>query len=865
MVKRTESPATSDTNTNQTALRHNIRIQWLILTLFLTILACVIGYQIFTTYQDITTQEQHRLQTQARVIASNIELQLESTNLALTSVITDMASLRGHEIVKLTNRRLQALTDGMPGIRTMFVLDAEGTMVASNREELIGRNFRKRDYFTIPAKDNNPNILYISPPFKTVLGAFLINVSRVMPASDGSFNGVVSAALDPEYFHVLLSSVLYAPDMWSSISHGDGIRFMIVPVKEGQAGKNLAQPGTFFTRHRESGRHESMLTGKSPNFSSERVVATHTVLPQKVLLDKPLYVVCSRDCLAIYESWRSNALKQAVVFVLVSFAVGSSLVLLQRRQRGLAFLAARAQELINLRMNLMEHAVTHDMQNLLTQALDEVCRLSGSPVGFYHFVESDQQTISLQAWSTRTVNEFCTAGGRGRHCQIDEAGVWADCIRRRQPVIHNDYASLSNGKGLPEGHAPVIREMVVPIFRTELVVAILGVGNKPDDYTDQDIEFVTNLADVIWEIVERKRIEEERHKMGLRYQTLQSVARDGIHILDQYGNLIESNAAFRRMLGYAAEEELQLNASEWEVGIHREELPAKIQELIHAPTIFETRHRRRDGTIFDVEVNVCGVQLEGEWYLYASSRDISRRKEMEDNLARSNRELEQFAYVASHDLQEPLRKIAGFTELLANRYKGTLDEKSESYMAYIVDGATRMRTLINDLLSYSRIMHSTRELAGTDCCAVVARVLRDLEPAIKENNVEVVCGTLPVVQADQIQLGQLFQNLIGNAIKYRGTAAPKITISAIRQQNEWLISIADNGIGIAPEFYERVFVIFQRLHTRAEYPGTGIGLAVCRKIVERHGGKIRVESTEGSGSTFFFTLPAAQNIPEMTI
>ncbi|NTW98516.1 MAG: GAF domain-containing protein [Geobacteraceae bacterium] len=1003
----TKEPVTllkSDINASQAALRHGLRSQWLVLALALAILAGVIGYHSFTTRRDITNQEHLRLQTQARVIALNIERQLEATNLALTSVIKDVVNLRPHEDMRLISRHLQTLADAMPGIRTMFVLDAEGNMIASNREELIGRNFRTRDYFATPTQDNNPSLLYVSPPFKTVLGSFLLNVSRVIPAPNGGFNGVVSAALDPEHFQVLLSSVLYAPDMWSAINHGDGIRFMMVPGQSEQPGKKLAIPGTFFTRHRESGRLENVLTGKSVNYDSKRVMALRTVQPQKLHLDKPLYVACSRNYAVIYENWRSNTLKQSVAFVLISVAACFGLILLQRRQREMASLATRSQDLLHLRLSLMEYAATHDMQDLLRQALDEVCSLSNSPIGFYHFVEPDQKNLSLQAWSTRTLNEFCTAKGHGVHYPIEKAGVWADCVRQRRPLIHNDYASLPNKNGLPEGHAPVVRELVVPILRAEQVVAIMGIGNKPDNYTDQDIELVAYLADVVWEITERKRSEEDRYELGIRYQTLQSVARDGIHIVDMDGNLVESNAAFRQMLGYADTGDLQLNITEWDAAIPRNELITKLRELIHEPATFETRHRRCDGTIFDAEVNACGVRLGDSWYLYASSRDISKRKEMdaslresrqlqadifdflpdatfvidldkkviawnkameemsgvakedmlgqgdhaytipfygdrrdqlldlididddeltakyqrvtrlggrlfgeafcpalyngkgahvwaivaplydsdgkrigaiesirditaikeaEANLARSNRELEQFAYVASHDLQEPLRKIAGFTELLANRYKGTFDEKGESYMAYIVDGATRMRSLINDLLSYSRVMRSNSELAETDSSKVLSRVLRDLELIIQETNAEITCGPLPVIQASQSQLGQLFQNLIGNAIKYRGVAAPKVAINAVRQRNNWLFSVTDNGIGIAPEFYERIFTIFQRLHTRTEYPGTGIGLAVCQKIVERHGGKIWVESTIGRGSTFFFTIPLTDKHSEI--
>lgn len=996
MTQETKTLNSIETNPTMKALRHSIRTQWLILILALTVFAAGIAYQSFTTYRDITEQEHQRLQTQARVIALNIERQLEATDLALKSVINDIAYLNAHENLELTNRRLQAMTDALPGIRTMLVLDSEGTVVASNRNELIGRKFPTRDYFATPANEKNPSALYISPPFKTVLGSFLINVSRVIPAPNGGMRGVITAALDPEYFEVLLSSVLYAPDMFSAINHGDGIRFMVVPEQDGQSGRNIKLPGTFYTRHRESGHNESVLTGKSPSYNSKRVMALRTVQPQKLGMDKPLYVACSRKYSAIYEHWRSATLNQTLALALVAIAAGAGLALLQKRQRRLSLQAARAQVLINLRLELMEHAATHTMKELLQHTLDEVCRLSDSPIGFYHFVEPDQQSLSLQAWSTRTLNEFCTANGVDLHYPIEYAGIWADCVRQRQPVIHNDYASLPNRKGLPEGHAPVIRELVVPIMRAGQVVAILGIGNKAEDYTSGDTDLVSYLADVVWEIIGRKRSEEEQHKLGVRYQTLQSVSRDGIHILDQSGNLVESNESFRQMLGYTYEDSLQLNVTDWDPGFSSEKIAEKIMELIHTPAIFETRHRRYDGTFFEAEVNVCGVQLDGTWFLYASSRDISTRKEMEaslresrqlqadifdflpdatfvvdremkviawnramevmsgvskekmlgqgdhaytipfygerrnqlldlidvddddlaskyqgvtkigdclyaetfcsalnkgkgahvwavvaplcdchgerigaiesirditaiklteNNLARSNQELEQFAYVASHDLQEPLRKIAGFTELLANRYKGQLDEKAESYMAYIVDGATRMRGLINDLLSYSRVMRSNRELAETDCSAVASRVLRDMEPSIRESNAEIVCDPLPVIMADQTQLGQLFQNLIGNAIKYRGKATPRIAISAVRQNNCWLFSVADNGIGIAPEYYERIFAIFQRLHTRTEYPGTGIGLAVCQKIVERHGGNIRVESKVGIGSTFYFTIP----------
>ena len=224
-------------------------------------------------------------------------------------------------------------------------------------------------------------------------------------------------------------------------------------------------------------------------------------------------------------------------------------------------------------------------------------------------------------------------------------------------------------------------------------------------------------------------------------------------------------------------------------------------------------------------------------------------------LRRSNQELEQFAYVASHDLQEPLRKIASFCSLLETRYAERLDERGSVYLHYIVDGATRMQALVNDLLLYSRVTTRGAEFAPAAMDDALREALTNLELAVAESGAQVSFDPLPRVVGDAAQLARVFQNLIGNAIKYRGEAAPRIHVGAAEESGEWMFFVRDNGIGIAPEYAERIFVIFQRLHTREEYGGTGIGLAVCKKIVERHGGRIWVESTAGRGATFRFSLP----------
>jgi PAS domain S-box-containing protein len=258
---------------------------------------------------------------------------------------------------------------------------------------------------------------------------------------------------------------------------------------------------------------------------------------------------------------------------------------------------------------------------------------------------------------------------------------------------------------------------------------------------------------------------------------------------------------------------------------------------------------------------------------FGLSRDITPRKLAEealarkaDELARSNRELEQFAYVASHDLQEPLRMIASYTQLLERRYRDKLDQDATDFIRYAVEGASRMQVLINDLLSYSRLGTRGKAFAPTDCYEVLARVMENLKIAIQDANATISNSPLPTVLADGTQLVQLLQNLLSNAIKFRGDTPPRIHLAAELRLvpasqpaepslREWLFSVKDNGIGIESQYFERIFVIFQRLHTREQYPGTGIGLAICKKIVERHGGRIWVESTPSAGTTFFFTIP----------
>lgn len=257
--------------------------------------------------------------------------------------------------------------------------------------------------------------------------------------------------------------------------------------------------------------------------------------------------------------------------------------------------------------------------------------------------------------------------------------------------------------------------------------------------------------------------------------------------------------------------------------------------------------------LFGAVVLLAGLYLIRR--LTAGMRELAREAALAEELSRSNRELEEFAYIASHDLQAPLRRITGFAQLLAERYKGKLDREADDYIDRIQASTTRMQRLIQDLLTYSRAGSKELERSRVDSARVLREVLADLETSIKEAGAEVKTGLMPVLTADAGQLARLLQNLVGNAVKFRAPdRPPRVRVWAAREGGEWVFSVADNGIGIETKFASDVFKMFRRLHSTSAYPGTGIGLAVARKIVERHGGRIWVESEPGQGSTFHFTL-----------
>ncbi len=368
------------------------------------------------------------------------------------------------------------------------------------------------------------------------------------------------------------------------------------------------------------------------------------------------------------------------------------------------------------------------------------------------------------------------------------------------------------------------------------------------------------------QIVEHRRVEEALRESEDRFRHIYENAMIGLYRTTPDGRILMANPALVHMLGYSSFDELarrNLEATGYEPDYPRSAFRQAIEGEGQIVGL-ESAWTKSDGTTLFLRESARAVRDEAGNTLYyeGSVEDITARREAEDrlrrtmaDLERSNKELEQFAYVASHDLQEPLRMVSSYTQLLAQRYQDQLDQDAHEFISYAVDGAERMQRLINDLLAYSRVGARGSPFEATDTERVLDQALANLAAAREESGATITHGPLPTVVVDEAQLLQVLQNLLANSIKFRTETSPKIHVGAERRDGEWLFSVRDNGIGIDPQYHDRIFVIFQRLHPPHRYSGTGIGLALCKRIVERHGGRIWVESELGAGATFYFTIP----------
>jgi PAS domain S-box-containing protein len=546
----------------------------------------------------------------------------------------------------------------------------------------------------------------------------------------------------------------------------------------------------------------------------------------------------------------------------------------------------RLEDTVRFRMALLEFAPEHSLEELVRKTLDQLGALTGSPIGFYHVVEADQRTLSVQSWSTGTSRECRTAEGHRQHAPIDRAGVWAESARERRPVIHNDYPSLAHRQWMPEGHATLIRELVVPVLRRDRIVAMVGVGNKPSDYTSADVEVVSFLADVAYAMIERKSAEEAlRHSEQLFRSLFESMTEGfalGEIIHDEAGRpfdvrLVDVNAAFARMAGLPVEFLMGRTAREHDPDIEshwiealdrvaRSGLPERLEHQVPSTgKCYEVlawhSGPRRVAAVF----NDVTERKRAESAILESEQ---RSREMAEELREADRNKDQFLALVSHELRNPLAPMRAGLHVLERAAPGT--EAAKRALAVIDRQVVQMTRLIDDLLDVTRIargkVHVHRE--PLDLRDVVVRAAEDHRGAFEANGAEFAVSVPddPLqVQGDRTRLMQAVGNLLDNAVKFTPSGGrARLVLHRDAHAYEAVIRVQDTGAGISEDMLPRLFDAFvQADHTLdRSHGGLGLGLALVKGLVEVHGGSVSARSEGlGKGAEFTIRLPLGGATP----
>lgn len=533
-----------------------------------------------------------------------------------------------------------------------------------------------------------------------------------------------------------------------------------------------------------------------------------------------------------------------------------------------------------IRSKLLEFSLDNTLEDLMKHALDLIEQIAESPISFYNILDTNEKTFKLSQYSSATLGKFCSAESVLPHYPVDKAGVWADCIRERKTVVHNDYEALTYKKGLPEGHAKVERELVAPIFRDGKIMAIIGIGNKNTPYSQQDIELAEYLGDITWDIIERKQTQEKLTQSEEKYRLLTESASDVIWVLNINKNKFTYiSPSVKELRGFSAEEAIQQTLEE---AVHEKYfkqikslLEQKIPEFIKNPnnpenTIFEIQQPHKNGKFIWVETSTkVRYNKQGEIEVVGISRNIEERKRMELELIAAKEQAEaaskaksEFLANMSHEIRTPLNGVIGFTDLLI---RTPLNETQKLYIDNINVSGQSLLGIISDILDFSKIEAGKMELNPIkfDLIKLIEETIDIIKFHATKKGIELLLNisnkTPRFIVADPIRLKQVLINLLGNGIKFTEKGEVELSISFLESnKKEGLVkfSIRDTGIGIADSEKNRLFKAFSQADTSTtrKYGGTGLGLIISNVLVEYMGGKIDFTSTPDEGSEFFFSI-----------
>ncbi|MBK9443056.1 MAG: GAF domain-containing protein [Comamonadaceae bacterium] len=895
------------------ALALETRSQWYVLWSALLVAGMGLGGMIYYDRLRVARDATAALTLRSTAAAADLQRRLESINTALNGIRRDAPFFTtGKQGLEIANRQLKALTDALEGVRTLALFDAAGTMIASNRADIVNQNFAERDYFQVPLKDKNPSRLYVSAPFKTVLGVYSVVVAKITLGVDEKFSGIVTATLDPEDFRRTLEGMRDAPDSFTGMAHASGQVFLSAPKAEADSTSDIANIDSFLENHQKSGLQTSTSTGFNATTQARRMVAMTTVHPTSLAMDNSLSIFVSRDLESIFEQWRTRAFFVAGIFLALALLSAQSLRLYQRRLRdlkqtahhaaqgreqaeqkalattqlmqsfldhlpGMAYvkdsdcrvlMANRGFKLIGLdpatmigRNNLEllpgplgEKATEDDLRvlahgkieliqeelaghffdtskfviddtngqrllagitldvtarqrhvqlmqallnineigsqlgekELLTQGLEFAEQLTTSGIGFLHFVNEDQETLELVTWTSNAL-KGCTAV-HDAHYPISQAGIWADCFRHKRPVVFNNYADYTHKHGLPDGHAPLLRLISVPVIENGAVRMMIGVGNKPSDYNDLDTETVQLIGNDLWRIARRNRAEKQ--------------------LQQQLIALVETNTKL-------TDTQSQLMQSEKLAAIGQ--LAAGIAHEINNPVGF----------------------------VYSNLSTMAEYAE--DLLTIDN------AYSESED---QLQRVAPQLLARVHALKAACDHPFvvtdlRHLLRESVEGLERVKTIVQDLKDFSRSGDTGWEWA--DLQKGLESTLNIVRNEIKyKADIVREWAPLPAVRCIPAQINQVFMNLLVNAAQSIEEHGTIVLRSGVDGDSVW-VAVQDNGCGIASDKMSRIFDPFYT--SKPVGKGTGLGLTMVWSIVQRHQGSIDVQSTVGQGSCFTLRLP----------
>lgn len=558
----------------------------------------------------------------------------------------------------------------------------------------------------------------------------------------------------------------------------------------------------------------------------------------------------------------------------------------------------RQNKLLNGINKVFKESLTCEtVENVVEKCLEVAEELTDSDFSFIGEVNEngrlDDLAISPPGWDACTTN---LEKSRELISNMEIVSYWGRTVTEGKSQIVNDPDSDPDRRGIPEGHPPIKSFLGVPLKQGNRTIGLIALANKEGGYTEQDKNNIETLSVAFVEALKRKQAEielkytldhleeqvkertlelEEAYKIlkekEIKYRSLYENAPVGIFHSTLDGKYIDVNPELARLLGYDSPEDLISTVNKTSIAdviyVNKNLRPGFLESALKAKAWFKTenRYRRKDGEIIigDLSFRDLGNDNDGNPLLEGFMTDITTRKKSEEKLKeiieeleRSNNELESFAYITSHDLQEPLRTIASYAQLIERRYKDKLDPDADEFIEFMVDGSRRMKQMIQGLLDYSRVGTRGHEFTEFESEDALNYALSNLGTAISKADAEITSDELPVTFADKDQMVRVFQNLIGNALKFhREGLKPKIHISARKEDGEYIFSISDNGIGLEEQYSNQIFEVFKRLHAIGEYHGTGIGLAIVKRIIDRHGGRVWVESEPCVGSTFYFTIP----------